>query len=600
MHSPSSVTILYGSETGNAQDYAELLHKKLQYYQLKPTLSTLDNYPLKKLVTNTDFLIVFCSTTGQGELPRNSKKFWKFLLKKKLPHDLFNHIKLTTFGLGDSSYPKYNHAVKKIHTRLMQLGCNELSPRCEADEISPEGIDGFFTEWLSELIPSLMNFFPDLKPLDDNVLLPAENPLVVESERDDLSSAFELDSLISVSRALNPHSGLSIGKISLNDRITTNDHFQDVRHVVINSSNLKYLPGDTLALYPSNTARSTELLLELQPHWIEFADKPLSINGKIPNIEGGFINLKHLTLRHLITYHLDIMSIPRRSFFMTLWHFTDDSTEDGAREKEKLQDFCKFEESEELYNYANRPRRLILETIMEFQKNTKIPIEYILDLFPTIKPRLFSIASRPSQNQVEIVVAIVEYKTMLRRIRRGLCTTWLKELETGDDIVFSIHKSNISFQLPGIPTPPILMISPGTGVAPMKSLIEHVTSADEQQQLYLFYGCRYQKKDYLFEDLWSKLCDQGKLELFPCFSRDTDSKIKYVQDNLFLKFQLVGDLLLNQNAIIFICGSSGNMPKQVRITLVEILVKFGGLEHERAEQYLLQMENSGRYIQETW
>ena len=115
-----------------------------------------------------------------------------------------------------------------------------------------------------------------------------------------------------------------------------------------------------------------------------------------------------ITLRNLIKYHLDIMSIPRRSFFAVLWHFCDSSTEDGKREQEKLREFGSFSDPEELYNYANRPRRLILETLTEFKNNLTIPVSYILDLIPLIKPRMFLIASRSSETEIEVVVAIVD------------------------------------------------------------------------------------------------------------------------------------------------------------------------------------------------
>lgn len=583
---PGNITILYGTETGNSEDYAQYLYKRLQYHRYRPTLTTLDAYPLKKLVTDTDFLIIICSTTGQGELPRNAKKFMKFLLKKKLPGDLFNHLHLTTFGLGDRSYPKFNYAIRKIHTRLFQLGCQELSPRCEADEMAPEGIDGFYTEWESALIDALGRHFPNLVPIDDYTLLSPENPVVIDQNGENIVVD---DKKVALSRT---QPDLHLGSLHLFDRITAPDHFQDVRHVVIKAEDLNYIPGDTVALYPSNNSRHVNLLFELQPHWLPFADKPLKINGKTPVVDGGLIAGENLTLRSLITHHLDLVAIPTRSFFMTLWHFTDESTEDGAREKEKLREFSRFEDSEELYNYANRPRRLILETIMEFEKNTKIPVEYVYDLFPKIKPRLFLIASKPSSTSVELIIAIVEYKTKLRRIRRGLCTTWLKNLAIDDTFVFSIQKSNLNFLLPEHPQAPILMIAPGTGIAPMKSLIENLTP---DQKLYLFFGNRNRDKDYLFGEQWAQY---PQLEVFPCFSRDGD-KIRYVQHNLFAQYQLVADLIINQHAVVFLCGSSGKMPREVRITLIEILVKYG-LGQTEAEGLISSMEDNGRYIQETW
>lgn len=581
----SGVTILYGSETGNAQEYARYLSKRLRYLNLSPILSPLDDFPLKNLVTETRFLIIICSTTGQGELPRNAKKFLKFLLRKKLPSDLLNHLEITSFGLGDSSYPKFNYAIRKLHARLMQLGCRELCLRCEADEQAPEGVDKFYSEWEFALTSTLQTKC-NVVELDSEYVLPPETPVKVVETEPDIDTVG--DKNIATSRP-----ELRIGTLVQNKRVTAPDHFQDVRHIIITAENLKYVPGDTIALYPSNDDDSVEQLIQLQPHWIPFVDKPLENLGRLPYIEGGFIDKKCLTLRSLLKYHIDLSAVPRHSFFYSLWHFVDSSSEDGAREKEKLREFSKFEDSEDLYNYANRPRRLILETIQEFQQNLEIPIAYIMDIFPLIHPRLFLIASRPSSTLVEIVVGLVEYKTIIRRIRRGLCSKWLKEMVPNINLAFTIHESSISFS-----NKPIIMVAPGTGIAPMKSLIEEQAIAGSPP-LYLFYGCRNREKDYLFLDLWEALQEQNKLHFYPCFSRD-GSNIKYVQHRLYQHKELVGNLLLKEEATTFICGSSGSMPNQVRITLTEILQEIGQMSNDVAAKYLLEMESNGRYIQETW
>lgn len=581
----SGVTILYGSETGNAQEYARYLSKRLRYLNLSPILSPLDDFPPKNLVTETRFLIIICSTTGQGELPRNARKFFKFLLRKKLPSDLLNHLEITSFGLGDSSYPKFNYAIRKLHARLMQLGCQELCLRCEADEQAPEGVDKFYSEWEFALTSTLQTKC-NVVELDTEFVLPPETPVKVVDTEQDIDTLG--DKTIATSRP-----ELRIGTLVQNKRVTAPDHFQDVRHIIITAENLNYVPGDTLALYPSNDDDSVEQLIQLQPHWIPFVDKPLEILGRLPHIEGGFIDKKCLTLRSLLKYHIDLSAVPRHSFFFSLWHFVDSSSEDGAREKEKLREFSKFEDSEDLYNYANRPRRLILETIQEFHENLEIPIAYIMDIFPLIHPRLFLIASRPSSSLVEIVAGLVEYKTIIRRIRRGLCSKWLKEMAPNTNLAFTIHESNISFS-----NKPIIMVAPGTGIAPMKSLIEEKAIAGSPP-LYLFYGCRNHEKDYLFLDLWEGLQLQNKLHFYPCFSRD-GSNIKYVQHRLYQQKKLVGDLLLKEGATIFICGSSGSMPTQVRLTLTEILQEIGQISNDEAAKYLLEMESNGRYIQETW
>ncbi|KAK6461107.1 NADPH-ferrihemo protein reductase [Scheffersomyces coipomensis] len=592
----SEVTILYGSETGNAEDYARFLSLRLQYFSINPTLSTLDDYPIKKLATHTRYLIIICSTTGQGALPRNAKKFMKFLLKKKLPSDLLNHIKLTTFGVGDSSYSKFNYASRKLHTRLLQLGCEELSPRCEADEISPEGVDGYYQEWEQQLLKSLNAHIPTFVEIDPEIILPPQN--AIEIVEDSIVSDDQSEKL-SLTR-LESDPNLKIGKIKQNKRITATDHFQDVRHVTIESEDLKYVSGDTIALYPANDPQSVDLLLQSQPHWMKVADTAINIKGNLPALDGGYIKSDSLTLRSLLIHHLDIVSVPRRSFFYKLWHFCDESTEDGQREKEKLREFSTFEESELLFDYANRPRRSILETILEFQQNLRIPVEYIFDLIPLIQPRYFSIASKPSATSVEIAVAIVEYRTIIRRIRRGLCSKWLKQLQEGDEIIFSVQNSNLKFLLPGIETPPLIMVGPGTGIAPMKSLIESSVQSQDSRELYLFTGFRFKEKDYLFGELWTQLQNQNKLHLFPSFSRDEGTKSKYVQDKLFQEYELLGDLILNKNAIIFVCGSSGKMPKEVKVTFSEILTKYKGIPENTAQKYIIDMEDQGRYKEEVW
>ena len=594
-----SVTILYGSETGNSQEYSQFLAQRLRYLGLSIALCALDEFPLQDLVLQTKYLVIICSTTGQGEIPRNGRKFMKFILRKALPSDLLDHIKLTTFGLGDSSYPKFNYAIKKLHTRLMKLGCKELSSRCEADEQSPEGLDNYFSEWEGSLIKSLQENIPNLAgQIDDTELLPPAFPVEIVEGKEVTTKGHNRAQEIHLSR-FSPNTGILEGRIESCDRITAQDHFQDVRHVIISSRELKYTPGDTVALYPYNDDESVESLIQLQPHWISIADKPLRIKDKLPFIEGNLIAEDKLTLRSLLTHHLDIMSVPTRSFFFTLWHFVDSSNSDGEREMERLREFSNIEDTD-LFDYANRPRRLILETILEFQKNLRIPLEFILDIFPIIKPRFFLIASRPSAEQVELVIGIVEYKTIIRRIRKGLCTKWLKNLKKHDKIIFSLQKSDMDFQVSGAKLPPILMILPGLGIAPMKSLIEDVVSSQLNRDLYLFCGFRYSDKDFLFSDLWYELEKSNHLKLFTCFSRENKCKVKYVQDRLFEQRHLVGRLIFDENAFVYLCGSSGTMPRQVRITLCEILRQYAHLDQDSSEKYLIKMEDERRYLQETW
>lgn len=582
-----SIAVLYGSETGNAQDFAETLTRRLELLHFKVHLSSLDEFDLKNLLS-IRILIVLCSTTGQGEFPKNSRRFWKFMLKKKLPNDLLNHLYFTTFGLGDSSYPKFNWAIKKLHNRILQLGGVEFSKRAESDEQSSQGTDGYYIEFQNLLVQNLNDKFPlpeGLAPISEDDLLPPKYNISIDLKKPKRKT----DTTYKEIALTRSDDSLKVGTVQLNKRITAEDHFQDVRHfsIIDEESTLNYSPGDTVSLYPTNDPKEVEALIQLQ-EWTEIADRRVNITGDHPIIDGGLV--KTPTLRSLITHHLDLKAIPRRSFFALLWHFASDE-----REREKLQEFSSYKDPEELYNYANRPRRSILETIQEFF-SVKIPIEYLLDLFPVIKPRLFSISSAPSTNKVELTIAIVQYKTMIRRIRKGLCTSWLKTINEGDKIIFKIEKNNLKFPQPDVP---IIMIAPGTGVAPMRSLI-HQRVFDfkaNNNNMYLFFGNRYHDKDFLYQEEWKELVDQQRLTLFTAFSRENGG---YVQDQLYLESQLIAELLTHGNAVIYVCGSSGKMPNQVRLTFETILQETKGLTKEQSKQYLLELETNNRYLQETW
>ncbi|KAH3677021.1 hypothetical protein WICMUC_001927 [Wickerhamomyces mucosus] len=585
-----TIAVLYGSETGNAHDLAETLVSNLERFHFNILLSSLDTFELPRLI-DLKYVIIICSTTGQGEFPSNARKFWKFMLRKKLPNNLLTNVHFTTFGLGDSSYPKFNWAIKKLHNRFLQLGAKELSKRAEADEQSSQGIDGFYVEFEKLLITNLLRLEPldllGLEPISEDQLLPPKIKLVINKLK---PKKLTNDNLKTISLNRTNNAGLKKAIVSINRRITAEDHFQDVRHFQLFDEDIEiYSPGDTISLYPSNSVENVNQFIEIL-QLESVADKKVYLENLPSLMEGGIIST--LTLRSLITHHLDISSIPRRSFFKLLYKFATDE-----REISKLKEFSSFNDPEELYNYCNRPRRSILEVLQEFF-SVKIPIEYLCDLIPFIKPRLFSISSgfiKAQQKTVDLTIAVVEYQTKIKRTRKGLCTTWIKTLEENDKIIYKLNKNNLNFR----ENSPIIMIAPGTGIAPMRSLIQHSIESKgyDKEKLYLFFGNRYFTKDFHYREELLKYEEQNKLTLFTNFSREQQG---YVQDSLYLHSKLVVKLLTSKNAIIFVCGSSGKMPTQVRITFETILQEELELSVEESKKYLLELETHNRYIQETW
>lgn len=609
------VPILYGTETGNSQDLAEMLSKRLRRLKFLPKLYNLDSYPVNHLPSEPIVLFI-CATAGQGELPRNSKKFWRSILKKKLPPTLLEDVRFSTFGLGDSSYPHYNWAVKKLHARLLNLGAKELSDRGEGDEQNANGIEKMYQEWENKLCENLEALYPlpdGVSVYETETLLSPVFPITIHSKKPkrltkdikgvQLSRQSESDKVYS-------------GRVVKNDRITAKSHFQDVRHLVLDTEEEAfYDPGDTIALYPTNDPKDVQELLDDQG-WDDIADYKVSV---IPEFEetvfGGLVS--PLTVRSLLTHHLDIMAIPRRSFFASTWYFS----EGLEHEREKLQEFSTVDGLDELYDYANRPRRSILETITEFS-SLKIPIEYILDVFPVLRPRLFSIASPQNQSEIELSIAIVKYKTIIRRIRRGVCTRYISGLEPNDAIPFSIHRNGLytpKSYLSNTRSPggnPLILIATGTGVAPVISIVRTLLTAETPRKapIYVFFGCRGAELDFHFKNEWKELVEtHGKLlKVYIAFSRDsadatTKKSFEYVSLNgvhvqalLYEHKTIIGEQLNSSNSVVYLCGSSGSMPRLVRVTLKTIIEETLEIDEKEAENRIFALENSGRFIQETW
>lgn len=612
------IAVLYGSETGNAEDFASILSHKLHRHHFAHTLSTLGDYRASDILECRQLFII-CSTTGQGELPRNALEasygnnrkntFWSFLRRKNLPSDLLNHVNVSFLGLGDSSYPKFNYAIRKLHERIVnQLGAKESYNRLEADEQcltgsnkgTGAGIETVYFEFERRALQNLLQIYPTRKVNGEIIKREEMHPeaylrpasfLVIDGEEGGKlePASFHGDEFL-------------IGTVKKNERITHADHFQDVRQFVFNGvETSSYEPGDTVSIFPSNSDELVESFLEVQPHWKTVADRPLKLSGDVPSIEGGLV--QPLTLRNLLKYHCDINSVPRASFFIRVWTFATDVTrmergdEQLKQQREKLRQFGSDEDMQDLFDYCNRPRRSLLEVLQDFL-SLRLPWEFALDFLPPLKPRYFSISSGPNCADIELTVAIVKYKTILRKIRKGVCTDFIAGLSPGKEIRFKVQRNHL-FDNQNLRGKPMILVSPGVGIAPMMSLIK----SDISNQLMLFFGNRYMDMDFLYRDTLEGWEKENRISLFTCFSRDRENSLeyKYVQDRLWAMGNKLTKILIENEAMIYVCGSSGKMPTQVRITILEMLKKWGDFQNDdAATKYLKQLEKDGRYLQETW
>lgn len=406
--------------------------------------------------------------------------------------------------------------------------------------------------------------------------------------------------------------------IQHNSALTPSDHWQNVRHIdLFINDKIDYRPGDCISIYPKNFPEDVDSLIKLMD-WTADADKPLTF---IPTA-GSFLDPTFIpslynlyttdppTLRSLLLHNLDITAIPRRFFFEVLAKFTSDPLH-----RERLLEFTNPAYTDEFFDYATRPRRSILEVLHDFP-SVCLPWRWAPYIFPVLRPRQFSISSGgrlkhpdDASTTVHICVAIVKYRTVLRKVRQGVCSRYLASLQPGTHIRVTFQSG--SFKISDFQArKPLLMIAPGTGVAPMRSLIweRAMWRADATKEsllpgeAVLVFGGRNSKKDFLYHEDWQM--QELDVKILTAWSRDQKEKI-YVQDVLRREAEMVWRLLVTDGGSVFVCGSSGKMPTGVRAAIVEAFCIAGekvegGYSREMAEEELSRIEKERRYVQETW
>ncbi|KYN34593.1 NADPH-dependent diflavin oxidoreductase 1 [Trachymyrmex septentrionalis] len=523
------IRVLYGSETGTAQDVAEQIWKSAKRKELRSTVSSLNDYDIQNLPSE-QLIIFVVATTGQGDPPANMKQFWRHLLRKTLPATVFQNLKYGVLGLGDSSYSKFNFAAKKLNKRLVQLGGEELLPIGLADDQHNLGIDAVVVPWIKKLWKEIANVFKisiEDKINKEDLIIERYNISIIEMNQ---SNPIRIDEqLLDIPYHLNTdiyaqetfiNSDVRIGTIVENIRTTSQDHFQDVRLITIEANNINYDPGDVIYIRPKNTAEQVKRFFDiLHEHDIKlFPDTIIQVSEK--EIKVPFILKRNLTLGEIVEQYWDLNFKPRRSTMHTLSLISENELE-----KEKLCEFASPIGQEELYDYINRPRRNVLEVLTDFPYTTsKLNITLLFEIMSPIKPRPYSIASSLEDipNRIQVLVAVVKFKTALVEPRFGLCSKWLASLNNNNKVIFWLQKGTFRFDN----NKPMILIGPGTGVAPFRSLLlEKIKKGKDLKECILFFGCRNESKDYHCREDFERLSKKNNLKVFCAFSRDQHHKM---------------------------------------------------------------------------
>jgi len=522
-----------------------------------------------------------------------STAIWTMLLRSDLPHDLFEDIDFAVFGLGDTAYEKFCWPAKLLSRRLASLGAHEICERGEGDEQHHLGIDGAFEPWKATFSDALTELFPlppGLEPAVITDTLPPPRVTIVESKADSRPASDEPTGLLLQDKQY------QLATLSCNDRITAADWYQDVRHIEFDfDEDVQYVPGDVAVIHPELPQAQVDAFL-ISLGYANTADEEFTIEHTLQD-QALPDHMPHtITLRRLFTRYLDISAVPRRSFFALLRHFVSDELE-----REKIDEFLSPEGADELYEYTQLVHRSIREVLEEF-RSAKVPREYVFDLFPPLRPREFSIASSVHRlpQKVQLCIAIVQYRTRLKIPRRGVATSYLSSLQIGDKIPLGIKKGGL-ISLPKALDTPIICIGPGTGIAPVRAVIEERSLLGAKDNI-LYQGCRSATKDQFYQAEFEKLVGSGHLTYHVARSRDGPEGVKrtYVQDLIARNAEEVWEVVGAKQGWVYISGSSNKMPAAVRAAVREAVVKYGGKTEDEAAEYVAGMERDGRLIEDCW
>jgi sulfite reductase (NADPH) flavoprotein alpha-component len=540
------VTILYGSQTGNSHGLAKKLSKKLEEQGSLVTLSSMSDFKpngLKKIQN----LLLIVSTHGEGDPPDNAIAFHEFLHSKRAPQ--LEGLRYSVLALGDTSYEFFCKTGKDFDLRLEELGAKRLAPRvdCDVDFDEPA------SEWAKNVLSSL----------SEGSAAPAAASAAGVSAASGTESEYS---------RTNPFRAEVLENLNLNGRGSD----RETRHLEISleGSNLQYEPGDSLGIYPENDLRLVNELIEAMG-WN--ADELVSV-GK---------NGEQRSLLDALHSHYEITVLTK-----PLLEQAAQLAGSGA-----LKELVAAGREQELRAYIQE--RDVLDLVQDYALKGISAGEFVT-ILRKMPARLYSIASssKASPDEVHVTVRAVRYESHGRN-RYGVCSVHLAErIQPGDTLpIYIQHNSN--FKLPANPETPIIMIGPGTGVAPFRAFLAEREELGVDGKSWLFYGDQHFATDFLYQIEWQRWLKDGVLSRMDvAFSRDTDKKV-YVQHRMLEKSKELYKWL-QEGACVYVCGDEKKMAHDVHSALATILEQEGGLSPEEAAEYLIRMQQQKRYQRDVY
>ncbi|MFJ5332274.1 NADPH-dependent assimilatory sulfite reductase flavoprotein subunit [Pectobacterium versatile] len=539
-----TITLISASQTGNARRVAEQLRDDLLAAKLSVNLVNAGDYKFKQ-IGQEKLLLIVASTQGEGEPPEEAVALHKFLLSKKAPE--MKDTAFAVFGLGDTSYEFFSKAGKDFDSRLAELGAERLLDRVDADV----DYQGLAEQWRRQLVDILQ------------ARVPVQGDAVAQ-----IAAQGALDEITS-----SPYSKTSPlhATFAVNQKVTGRNSEKDVRHIEIDlgDSGLRYQPGDALGVWFDNDPALVQELLELL--WLK-GDESVSVDGKTLPLSQALKSHFELT-QNTAPIVEKYAALSRNETLLSL-----------LADKPALQQFAQ--------------RTPLVDMVR--QAPTELTAEQLLGLLRPLTPRLYSIASSQAEaeSEVHITVGVVRYEYE-GRARAGGASSYLADRLSEDDEIRVFIEHNDNFRLPANSDAPVIMIGPGTGIAPFRAFMQQRDAEGAEGKNWLFFGNPHFTEDFLYQVEWQRYVKDGLLtHIDLAWSRDQANKV-YVQDKLREKGAEVWRWI-QDGAHLYVCGDANRMAKDVERALLDVIVEHGGMDSEQADEFLSDLRLERRYQRDVY
>ena len=534
-----SLTILYGSQTGNAKGVASVIQQQAQALGLPVTLISMADYKPKQLKKESHLLVVV-STYGEGEPPESAVDLFEQLKKGKIGK--LEGLKFAVLGLGDSSYEFFCQTGKDFDDFLTKAGAERLHELASLD----------------------VDYQAAAKAWGEQAVNAAATTLKAGTASASVAGSVQQAVGHSQYHKENPFPA----RLSLNQKITGRDSTKDIRHIEIDlaESGISYQPGDALGIWFDNDAALVSEVLTLT-----------GLNGDEATAQGP--------LRTALTQHFELTRL-HGGFITGLADISGNAAlKDLAGDKAQVN--------------ALVAAAQVVDVLKRFP--ARLGAEQLVALLRPLTPRLYSIASAQSEveEEVHLTVGVVRHPQADGTLRSGGASSYLADRlpEEAEVRVFVEHNDN--FRLPANPQTPLIMVGPGTGIAPFRAFLQERETTGAEGKNWLFFGNPHFTQDFLYQVEWQRYVKSGLLsKISLAFSRDQGHKI-YVQDKLREQgaelFQW-----LEAGAHFYVCGDANHMAKDVQQALLEVIAEHGHKSHEEAEEYLSELRRAKRYQRDVY